>query len=104
ECAKEGIAAWPQLPMVGHMQLAPARVEASVERRDRLDGAVRPDPSPFTSPGRRGADGGEEPIQHPAMPQSRVGSEVAAVSDQPVSVSNILDPQQIRLAHAASPI
>jgi len=71
------------------------RIEASLERRDGLDGVVGAQPLPFAARHHRDADQLAQAREHLSMPEGGVAPEIATLSDQPVGVAGVLEPQQV---------
>jgi hypothetical protein len=79
------------LAKVAEEHVTAVRVEAGIKAREGLDGAMWPDPSPFTADRSRRPDEPAQPLEHPALPQRRVPAQIAAVSNQSVGVPHVLE-------------
>lgn len=88
-----------QLTQIRAVKLTFPCIEPRIERRDGLAAVTRPRPSAFAP--RHDGDTNEsaQSVDHPALPQRGIASKIAALTDQPVRIADILDSQQVRLRH-----
>ena len=73
----------------------PARIETHVNGERRIDVAMGPEPSPLAARCRSGADEPAQPLQHSAMPEDGIASQITAIAYQPVGVSQVLESQEV---------
>src|SRR5262245_5661435 len=81
----------PQLTEVRPVELTGLHIEPRVDGRDGLDATAWARPSSFASRRRGDTDEPSQSLDHPLLPQPQVASQVAALSNQPIGISHVLD-------------